>query len=320
MIAVDVMGGDRAPGVIVQGAVRAAQKVPVLLVGPEREIRELLYQIDPGWEARNISVCDAPQVIDMGEEPVAAVRKKGASSLVKAVSCVKEGKAVAVLSAGNSGALMVAATFILGREESLERPAIAGFFPSTTERKALVLDLGANTECRAHHLEQFAHHGSAYVSTVLGIERPSVALLANGTENTKGSLLTKEAFALLQKSSLNFLGNAEPFDVFQGCADVVVCDGFAGNVLLKTMEASFELFAHIMQKQIEKEPVTSVWKSQLQLWSEYFLQDAFYCLGHRKYGGALLLGVKGNVMVCHGNSDAQTIENAILFAWKSFSV
>lgn len=318
MIAVDVMGGDRAPGVIVQGALRAAKKVPVLLVGPEREVRELLHQIDPGWETSNITLCDAPQVINMGEEPVSAVRKKGDSSLVKAVSCVKDGKALAALSAGNSGALMVAATFILGREENLERPAIAGFFPSTNDRKTLVLDLGANTECRPQHLEQFAYRGSAYVASAFGIEQPTVALLANGTEDKKGSLLIKETFALLSKGSLNFVGNVEPFDIFQGRVDVVVCDGFAGNVLLKTMEASFELFAHMMQRQIDKEHGQTVWKSQLQLWSEYFLNDVSSCLGHRKYGGALLLGVKGNIVVCHGNSDAQAIENAILFAWDSF--
>ncbi len=318
MIAIDVMGGDGAPGVIIQGALRAAKSVPVLLVGPERSVRELLHQIDPGWESHNITLCDAPQVIEMGEEPVAAVRQKRSSSLVKAVSCVKDGRALAVLSAGNSGALMVAATFILGREENLERPAIAGLFPTTNERKALVLDLGANTDCRAQHLEQFAYRGCAHAAANFGIDRPSVALLSNGTEEKKGSLLIKETFALLQKSSLNFIGNIEPFDVFKGRADVVVCDGFTGNVFLKTMEASFDLFAHMMQKHIEKEPVQSVFKSQMQLWSDYFLNDVSNSLGHRKYGGALLLGVKGNVVVCHGNYDAQSIENAILFAWNSF--
>ncbi len=318
MIAIDVMGGDRAPGVVVQGAIRAAKKVPVLLVGPERETRELLHQIDPGWQQYDISLCDASQVIDMGEEPVAAVRKKSNSSLVKAVACVKEGKARAVLSAGNSGALMVAATFILGREAALERPAIASYFPSMGERQALLLDLGANTECRAHHFVQFAHAGCAYVSAHLGTEHPRVGLLANGTEDKKGSLLTKEAFELLKGESLQFIGNVEPFDIFRGDVDVVVCDGFSGNIFLKTLEASFELFAHFMQKQVEKEPFKSVWQRQLQVWSEYFLSDVSHRLGHRKYGGALLLGVKGNVIVCHGNSDAQAIENAIYFAGGCF--
>ncbi len=320
MIAIDVMGGDKAPGIIIQGALRAAKTIPVLLVGPECLVRELLHQIDPAWESYNITFCDAPQVIEMGEEPVAAVRQKSASSLARAVACVKEGKALAVISAGNSGALMVAATFILGREENIERPAIAGFFPSISERNPLILDLGANTECRAHLLEQFAHRGCLYVSSTLGIDRPAVALLANGSESKKGSLLVKETFELLQKSSLNFIGNVEPHDVFQGRADVVVCDGFSGNICLKTMEASFDLFEQLMQKHIDNESVQAMEKGKIKLWGESFLLDVSNRLGHRKYGGALLLGVRGNVVVCHGNSDAQAIENAINFAWNSFRV
>jgi glycerol-3-phosphate acyltransferase PlsX len=298
MIAVDVMGGDNAPQVIVQGALRAARKVPVLLVGPEVLVRELVCSLDPAWEEARVAFCDAQQVIGMGEDPVAAVRAKGSSSLVKAVSCVKEGIAAAVLSAGSSGALMVAATFILGREYGIERPAIAGFFPSVKEQRSFVLDLGANTECRASHLEQFAHLGCSYVSMVSGIGRPTVGILANGTEDKKGSLLVKEAFAVLRKSSLQFVGNLEPGDVFGGHSDVVVCDGFPGNIFLKTLEASFSLFAHLAQR------------------SGVLVREVSDKLGYRQRGGALLLGVKGTAVVCHGSADAHAIEQGILFAWK----
>lgn len=318
MIAIDVMGGDRAPGVVLQGAVRAARLVPVILVGPEKDTRALLEQIDPNWQNYKITLCNSSQIIGMGEDPVAAVKNKAESSLVKAVACVKEGQAVAALSAGNSGALMIAATFILGRESEFERPAIAGFFPSLSHKKTLVLDLGANTDCRAAHLYQFAHLGCLHLASTMKIDMPTVGLLSNGTEENKGSRLAKESFDVLKQSNLNFVGNVEPFDVFQGRVDVAVCDGFSGNVFLKTMEATFELFSHLMVRQIGKDEETTQEKKSLRMWGENFLSDVSSELGHKKYGGALLLGVKGNVIVCHGNSDAQTIENAILFAWDSF--
>lgn len=317
MIAVDVMGGDRAPGAVISGAVKAARMVPVLLVGPEQKLRSLLDQVDPAWRSYNIHFCNAEEVIEMGEDPVAAVRKKNDASLVKAVACVKQGTAVAALSAGNSGALMTAATFILGKADDLERPAIAGFFPSISDKKALVLDLGANTDCRAQHLYQFAVIGADYLKKMHGLEKPLVGLLSNGGEDSKGSRTTKEAFYLFKQSTLNFVGNVEPSDIFNPHVDVIICDGFAGNILLKTMESSFEVFLHFLKKHC------GVYKNSTdfpfaQSFAQSFMTNLATSLDYKKYGGALLLGVKGNVIVCHGNSDAKTIENAILFAWDSF--
>lgn len=296
MIAVDVMGGDHAPKVILEGALAAAKKsIPVRLYGPQAMIYQWLDQHESNWEQLSIVVVDATEAITMDEDPVFAVRKKSASSLVKAVIGVAQGQDKAVLSAGNSGALMAAAALLIGREDGIERPAIAGFLPTQQGANVLTLDLGANTECRPSHLQAFAHLGRQYVWHALGIENPRIGLLANGHEEGKGSMLVKETHALLKTDSLNFIGNVEPSDVFVHKADVVVCDGFSGNILLKTMESVIDFVSTIVPSQ------------------EAHKVHNRFC--HKKIGGALLLGVKGSVVVCHGNSDAKTIEHAISFAW-----
>ena len=295
MIAVDVMGGDNAPSVVLQGAVAAAKKaVPVMLCGPQAFIYGWLSEHEPGWDQYPIHIADAPDIIAMDEEPAFAVRKKPHSSLVKAVASVADGQSSAVLSAGNSGALMAASAFIIGRQEGVERPAIGGFLPTSTG-SAFALDLGANTDCRPYHLHAFAHLGSVYMQTTQLLNKPRIGLLSNGQEDAKGSVLTKETFTLLHNDGrLHFIGNVEPYDVFAGRADVVVCDGFTGNVLLKTMEAFGQLVASWL------DPAAGAVIEQR--------------LGHKTLGGALLLGVKGCVVVCHGNSDGRTIEHAITFA------
>jgi glycerol-3-phosphate acyltransferase PlsX len=294
MIAVDVMGGDFAPHVVLQGALSAAQKsIPIALYGPQSMIVSWLDAHDPVWMNYAITIVDAPDAVGMDEEPVLAVRKKPMSSLVMAATSVALGQCSAVLSAGNSGALMAAATFLIGRADGVERPAIAGFMPTLTG-ETLLLDLGANTDCRPVHLQQFAHMGNAYFLAAKQSCRPRVALLSNGHEEGKGSLLVKETFALLKNDSLNFIGNVEPADIFAGKADVVVCDGFAGNVLLKTMEAVADM---VMGMVGVHEPIV-----------------VEHHLTYKKHGGAVLLGVKKPVIVCHGNSDAKTIENAIVTA------
>lgn len=292
MIALDVMGGDYAPDVVLEAAVGAARGgVSILLFGPSQRIQESLNRINPDWATLPLKIVDAPDTVGMDEEPVFAVRKKPQSSLVMAVSAVARGEASAVVSAGNSGALMAAAAFIIGRIDGIERPAIAGFFPSHSGR-VLVLDLGANTECRPQHLLQFAQLGAAYAQD-LGITHPRIGLLANGHEETKGSLLVKEAHQLIkQDESLNFIGNIEPYDIIDHKADVVVCDGFSGNILLKTQEAVIEAAA--------------VWTGNAAALEEH--------MTHRAVGGALLLGVKGRVIVCHGASDAKMLKNALFFA------
>jgi glycerol-3-phosphate acyltransferase PlsX len=288
MIAVDVMGGDRAPHVVLEGGLAAARKsVPVAFYGPGTMIERWLDAKDPVWRKYAIVVIDAPDAIDMAAEPVSAVRKKTNSSLVRAVASVSAGKSAAVVSAGNSGALMAAAALFIGKQEGIERPAIAGFLPSS-QGKVLVLDLGANTDCRPHHLQQFAHMGAHYVTQVTKNTRPRVGVLSNGHEPGKGNVIVKEAHQLLQKDTLNFIGNVEPYDIFAGRVDVVVCDGFVGNVLLKTMESVAEQVHTHATARGEMFPVR---------------------------GGALLLGVKGVVLVCHGNADAWAIEQALVQAW-----
>ena len=295
MIAIDVMGGDNAPLVVLQGAAEAAKKgIAVRLHGPEDVIMPWLTQHVPAWRDLPISISPTNEIIGMDEEPVFAVRKKQNSSLVNAVKDVANGTCTAALSAGNSGAMMAASAIIIGRDVGIERPAIAGYVP-TKKGLALALDLGANTECRPHHLVQFAYLGMVHAQEVMGIANPRIGLLSNGHEDSKGSAVGKEAFVLLrQEAALNFIGNIEPSDIFEHKVDVIVTDGFSGNVLLKTMEAVTEL-------------ITS--------WHPEIAVDLDRRMVHTQCGGALLLGVKGTVIVCHGNADAKTMEQAITFAW-----
>lgn len=307
MIALDVMGGDFAPHAILQGALKAARSsIPIKLFGPEKLIRTCLTELDQTWESYSITIEDASEVIEMDEEPVNAVRKKTRSSLVKAVESVRLGDCSAVISAGNSGALMVAATFILGRTQGIERPAIAGFMPAE-KGSVLTLDLGANTECRAQHLFQFAQLGVSYIEEMTKHAAPRIGLLANGHEDRKGSALTKEVFALLKaEKSFNFVGNVEPFDLFTNKADLVVTDGFSGNILLKTMEASYELFMRIVQQET----------LHVDVQVKHLLNETLHKrIDSRYQGGALLLGVQGRVIVCHGNADAIAIAQALALAF-----
>lgn len=297
MIAVDVMGGDRAPQVVLEGAVKAAKNsIPIVLCGPASFIHQWLEANAQGWQDYAITIVDAPDVIAMDEEPVFAVRKKQQSSMVTAVACVAQQQCSAVLSAGNSGALMAAAVFVLGRNDGIERPAIAGFLPAKGG-SVLALDLGANTECRSHHLHQFAHMGVEYLKTARALTFPRIGLLSNGHEEGKGSMLVKQAHALLREDkTLNFIGNVEPQAIFALKTDIVVCGGFVGNVLLKTMEASVDMVVERfgLQKEFAQEQSS---------------------LAYKKIGGAVLLGVRKPVIVCHGSSDSHAIECAITHAW-----
>ncbi len=313
MIAVDAMGGDFAPQAIVHGAYCAASAfLPVKLFGPEKELGSLLLALDASWQRYPIHICDSPGYISMAENPVDAVKKKRDSSLVKAVESVAQGACSAVISAGNSGALMVAATLLIGRVDHIDRPAIVGMLsPSLSDKEnwdpIIVLDLGANTDCRPEHLYQFAHMGVSFAQHELKRKNPCVGLLSNGHEDTKGSLLTKQAFKLLERSKINFIGNIEPYDVFS-CTytniqankpvsgrklDVLVCDGFTGNIFLKTIESIQNAYRAHMQS---FQPENILRKS--------FLQSS---------GGALLLGIRKHVIVCHGNSGYRSIGQAIRF-------
>lgn len=316
MIALDVMGGDYAPEQIVIGALNAAKRsIPLILVGHQDVIKKHLNEYDAKWQNYPITIFHTTDVIKMDEDPIMAVRQKKDSSIVKIIELVKSGKAQVAVSAGNSGAVMVAATFILGRLEGIERPAIAGLLPTSQRRKVLALDLGANTACRPEHLLQFALLGAQYSEKNLEICNPRVALLSNGQEDCKGNLVTKEAFTLLKKSGLNFVGNMEPGDVFKLKTDVIVCDGFAGNVFLKTLESAFELLADLVRHDVEREKrfdsmIVSGFCNFIYTTAKNSLVTS----------GAPLLGVKGNVLICHGNSSADVIEKALISCTNVFRV
>lgn len=319
MVAVDAMGGDFAPGVVIKGALKAAQNgIPVQLFGPATLIEKELSMLDSNWKSLQLKLADSSSIIGMGDEPVDAVRKKRDSSLVKAVESVKAGTCNAVVSAGNSGALMVAATFTLGRNEGVERPAIAGWLPSK-KGMVLALDLGANTDCKPSYLLQFAFLGHEYSQKVLKIENPRIGLLSNGSEEGKGSLLTKEAFELLMKAPINFVGNIEPIDILENKVDVVLSDGFSGNILLKTMEAMHKFLSSIFKESLTRVIQTyaqdEVRLSLAQEFSKVVFQDLARQAARADQGGAVLLGVNGTVIVAHGSAQESEIEKAITLAY-----
>lgn len=310
MIAVDAMGGDRAPQVVVHGALRAAQKgIPILLCGDQNQLIPLLDVSDKKWRSYPITVEHCSEVIGMAEEPTKAVSRKKDSSLVKAAHAVASGRAAALLSAGNSGAALVASTFHIGRVEGVLRPAIGGFIP-TPHGSVFCLDLGANVDCKAEFLEQFAIMGDLFIKLSTSISVPRVALLANGHEPYKGSAAVKQAYDYLKQSELHFVGNVEARDIFENQADVLVCDGFVGNIFLKGIQGA----ARVINTWIVKEAKTS-WISSLLLWLNKGLFNRIKAqTDYSRVGGGLLLGVKKPVIIAHGSSHEGTIENAIMMA------
>lgn len=304
-IAVDAMGGDHAPGEIVLGAVRANRElgIEVILVGNEKMVAEELksHHAGPG-----IQVVDAAEVIGMHDSPAGAVRRKRNSSIVKAVELVKGGDAAAFVSAGNTGAVMAASLLKYGRIKGIGRPAIATLLP-TPNRSVLLLDAGANTDCSPKHLLQFAIMGSLYSELILGVVNPTVGLLNIGEEENKGNELTLAAYALLKDAGINFTGNIEGRDVFNGAVDVVVCDGFVGNIVLKTGEGMATVLINTMQEEISK--------NMLARLGAMLVMPAFKGLKRRldyaEYGGAPLLGVNGVTIIAHGSSNSTAVKNAI---------
>jgi len=309
-VVLDAAGGDLAPVETVKGAVEAARLhgLPLLLVGPEASVRAELAKYDT--TGLDLEVVDAPEIVGMEEHPVAAVRSKKRSSMNVGMGLVRDGKAQAFVSAGNSGAAFAAGLFILGRIEGVERPALAGIYP-TLAGPMLLLDIGANADVRPQHLRQFALLGSAYVERALGRSNPRVALLSNGEEETKGNAVVQEAHRLLRESNLNFVGNVEGRDLPTGTkADVVVCDGFVGNVAVKLSEGLSETLFSLIRAEIGRGIVSKI--------AAAALMPAFRRikarLDYEEYGGAPLLGVKGVVIIAHGRSKAKAIRNALRVA------
>jgi glycerol-3-phosphate acyltransferase PlsX len=305
-IVLDVMGGDHAPEVVVEGGVMAAREfgIEVVLVGPQEMVEAELAKHDTA--GLSLSIVHASQVIEMTDKPSMAAREKKDSSMVVGMNLVKNGEADAFTTAGNSGGALAAALFRLGRIKGIKRPALSTVFP-TRKGLCFISDIGANTDCRPVYLLQFGIMGSAYAERVLGIPNPRVGIVSNGEEEGKGNILVKEAFKLLKKSHLNFIGNVEGKDIPAGLADVVVTDGFSGNIVIKLSEGVASLLMEIMEEEIKKRPVAVLGT----LLAKGALREVKSRLDYSDYGGAPLLGVDGVVIVGHGRSNAKAIKNMV---------
>jgi len=308
-IAVDAMGGDYAPRVVVEGAIQAARKnrYEIILVGDETRIKEEMKNYRTSFLP--FSIHHSSEVIGMDESPAIACRQKKDSSIVVATRLIKEGMADAMVSAGNSGAVMASALMTLGRLPGVNRPAIAVLIP-TLRGLGVVLDVGANVNSTAKDLLQFAVMGSIYMQRIMNKEAPRIGLLSIGAEEAKGDEVTVEAHRLLRQSGLNFVGNIEGRDILKGKADVIVCDGFVGNILLKFGEGIAEEFVNLFRDEILKYPFR---KMGLTLLRGVF-RDIKKKVDYTEYGGAPLLGVDGCSIICHGSSNAKAILNAIRVA------
>lgn len=304
-LAIDAMGGDHAPKTVVQGTLKALETysdLEVVLVGDEEKIKPFLSSNHP-----KLSILHTEEVITGDDEPVRAVRTKRNASMVLMAKEVSEKRADACISAGNTGALMASGLFVVGRIKGIDRPALAPTLPTLDGRGFLLLDVGANADSKPEHLLQSAYMGSIYAEKVRGIQNPKVGLLNIGTEDQKGNDLTKKAFQLLKQSDLNFIGNVEARDLLEGPADVVVTDGFTGNMVLKTIEGTalsmFKMLKDAMMKNTKSKLAALVLKPEL-----YGLKKK---LDYSEYGGASLFGLKAPVIKAHGSSDALAIFHAI---------
>ena len=306
-IAVDAMGGDRAPEVVIEGALLARQDlgVEIVLVGPPELLAAELAK-HPGVPP--MAIAPASQLVPMHESPSAALRKKDSSMRV-AYDMMKRGEADAVVSAGNSGAMMALGMFVMGKLTQVARPAILVVVPSVG-KGTVIVDAGANVDCKPRHLLQFGLMGSIYAETVLAVANPRVGVLSNGEELTKGTELTRAASALLGATSLNYIGYVEGRDIFNDKVDVVVCDGFTGNVALKTMEGVASFAGEVLKGAFQKNITSKVG----YLMSRNSLRAAYRRLDYAEYGGAPLIGLDGVAIVAHGGSNALAIKSAIRLA------
>ncbi len=312
IIAVDAAGGEYAPHEIVKGAIKAAQeyKVDIALVGKKKILHVLAGR---HLEKLGLTIIEASQVIQLHEQPIQAIRSKPKSSIVVGIDLVKAGAASAFVSAGNTGAVVCAALFNLGKIKGIERPALCSLIDVTPAAPSLLIDAGVNVDCRPSHLVQFAQLGTSYTKHILGVDSPRVGLLSNGEEEGKGNRLTQESHQLLQKTKLNFIGNIEGQDIFKKMADVIVTDGFTGNIVLKTIEGMSDNWLYSLSQagQIFSKAYSLPARA---LHRDIGMDSWAKKLDYREYGGACLLGVNGNVIVAHGRSQAKAIKNAIALA------
>ena len=306
-VALDAMGGDHAPAATVAGALEALSLFPdltVILVGQEPRIREHLRSTH---DAARLVIEHTAEVVGMGDHAGESLRQKQASSIARSASLVKEGRAQALVAAGNTAAAVGAARLAFGRLEGVRRPGIAVTFPTVTDKPCVVLDCGASVDCKAEHLAQFAVMGSAYAERVLGTAAPRVGLLSIGEEEAKGNALVHEAFPLLKAAPVRFVGNAEGRDVFNGSFDVIVCDGFVGNVLLKAAEGLGEGIGQILREEMGR----SLTRKLGAVACLPALKGMKRRIDYSEYGGMPLLGVKGGCLIAHGRSNAKAIRNAL---------
>jgi len=312
-IAVDAMGGDFAPLEIVKGAILASNEFPdieITLVGKSDLLNNLLKKLSAG---ANISIKNASQLIGMDEAPVSAVREKKDASINISLELLKDKNVEAVVSAGNTGAFMASALFKLGRIKGIERPAIATVFPTGNSR-VLLLDMGANVDNKPKHLQQFGQMGSLYAKYVMHVKKPRVAILNIGEEKEKGNELTQETWGLLSKTpNINFIGNVESKEILSGNVDVVVCDGFVGNLILKFSESVAYKIMDIFKKEISKSFIAKIGAFLMfPVFKELKKQ-----IDYDEYGGAQLLGINGVCVKAHGRAKAKAIKNAIRVAYES---
>ena len=309
-IAVDAMGGDHAPRSIIDGALAAARHLDLglVLTGPAEVVRAELER-HPDAGQLDIRIVDAPEVVGMEESPTAALRRKSRTSIREAANAVAGGGASALVSAGHTGATVMAAHAAFGMLPGVDRPALAATIPSG-DRLGILLDVGANADCRPAHLLQFAVMGSVYAKVALGIEHPRIGLLSIGEEASKGNELIRDAHRLLKGSSANFIGNVEAREVYKGNADVIVCDGFTGNVALKVSEGLVDTVERLLGEELSR-TFSGMMGSLL---SRRAFRRFSRRLDYSEYGGAPLLGVGAVCLVCHGRSSAKAIRNAVAMA------
>ena len=304
-ISVDAMGGDHAPAEIIKGTLQALDKYPdleIVLVGRESVIGEHLV----GQAHKRLTVLHAEEVIETGEDPLVAIRRKKNSSMLMALDLLKQKKVDACVSAGSTGAFMSGALFGVGRIKGIQRPALAPVLPTMTGC-AMLIDCGANADCKPEFLVQFAQMGGIYMNKVVGVENPRIGLLNIGAEEEKGSALYKEAHHLLKSAPLNFQGNVEGRDALDGNVDVIVADGFAGNILLKTAEGAMSFLFTLLKRELTASPVRKLAAAVLKKG----FKNVKAKLDYTEYGGALLLGIDGVAVKAHGSSNARAFESAL---------
>ena len=313
-VAIDSMGGDKAPQVNVEGAVSAAKELDLelILVGDEKAIKKELARHQT--KGLKISLEGASQVVGMNEPPISAIRGKKDSSIARAVKLLQEGRAEALVSAGNTGAALAAGKIYLGTLPGVDRPAIATSMPTPTGI-SILLDAGANVDSRPKNLCQFAIMGSIYAEYILGKSKPKVGILSIGVEERKGNELTREAYRLLEETSINFMGNVEGRDIFSGAADVIVCDGFIGNIVLKAAEGLAETLESSLREELGRKLRTRLGVLLIKRAYRDFQKKVDYA----ERGGAPLLGIDGVCIISHGSSSPKAIKNAIRVAWELVS-